>query len=156
MAEFGTIRDRLLKGIVVFLDVARRPDVAVHHSSRAKNHGAADASHGPFRPVGAQRKAMTLAGFAAAVEGPDDCRAGDDCKDPAAGPAQRPERTATDQREGFVKWGDGLAACDQKRGATPDQQAAECDDEGRDAQIGDQAALKGADQCPHRDPRRPP
>ena len=66
--------------------------------------------------------------------------------DPAPGRADRAVAAAAHQLEGRVHRRDGVAAGHPPGGAAPDQQAAERDDEGRNAEIGDDEALERADQ----------
>ena len=57
-------------------------------------------------------------------------------------------RAAAEQLEGRVHGCEGLALGDLECRATPDQEAAEGDDERRDAAVGDQEALERPDGGP--------
>ena len=55
-------------------------------------------------------------------------------------------RAAAEELEGRVERGDGLALLEAEDQAAPDEQAAEGDDERRDAAVGDEEALEAADR----------
>ena len=60
--------------------------------------------------------------------------------------ADRAVRAAAHQGEAVVERRDGLARRHPPRGAAPEQLGAESDDEGGNAEIGDERAVKGADR----------
>src|ERR1700722_14044452 len=74
--------------------------------------------------------------------------------EPAPTRADRAFRSTAHQPKSRVERSDGLSARDPPRPAAPNQKAAERDDEGRHAQIGDDVALQRADKDAERQPGR--
>jgi len=103
-----------------------------------------------FGPDRAQGKPVPPACLATVDKGQNDKDTGNHGKNPAAGRAERAERSAADQGKGVVQRCDRFAPGDQKRRTAPDKQTAKRHDEGWNAKKGDQHTLKGADQRAHR------
>src|SRR5690606_25736808 len=101
-------------------------------------------------PHGAKREVELEPLLAAVNQQPDDPGTGRKSDDPAAGRTNRTIGPAADQREIRIHWRDGLSSRQEERGAAPDEQPAERDDEGRNAAVGDKPAMKGADQGSNR------
>ena len=122
--------------------------VGVHHHDEAERRRrlqtatrAASISGGARTSKPSRRRrprvSTTASTIAAMASEPDD---------PAPERADRAVEAAAEQLEGLVERRDRLAVVDLVGGVAKEQQAAERDDEGRDAGIGDERALHSADQ----------
>ena len=96
---------------------------------------------------------MSTALSAAGEDKRDDAGACQQPDDPASHLPDRAERAATQKREGRVDRRDRLAPGQKERHAAPDQKTAQGNDEGRNAQIGDNIAVQCPDHrtCRHAD-----
>ena len=145
-------------GNIVGLRIGRRdplgPGIGVDDRGRAEDDEAADDRDHIFRPHRPLRETEPRPPLTAGVEAEHDAGAADRGDHPARGRADRAVRAAAHQREAVVERRDRLARRHPPRGAAPEQLAAERDDESRNAEIGDQRAVKGADRRADRQARR--
>ena len=122
------------------------PGIGVDDRSRAKNDKAADdRDHifGPHRPL---RKTKSRPPLTAGIEAEDDAGASERGQRPARRRPDRAVRAPAHQREAVVERCDRLAGRHPPRRAAPEQLPAEGDDEGRNADIGDERTVKGANR----------
>ena len=122
------------------------PRISVHDRGRAGDKQTtddADQIFGPHRPL---REAEARPPLPAGVEAEHDGGAGEQGERPAPQGADRTLRAAAHQGEALVERRDGLARRHPPRRAAPEQLGAEGDDEGGNAEIGDERAVKGADR----------
>ena len=130
----------------------RRPGVGVGDRDRAEDGGAADDADGDLGPHRPDRESVAAPPAPAGTERVDDRDAGEAADDPAGHLAERARRAAAEQPEGRVQRGDRLALRVPEDEAAPDQQAAEGDDERRDAAVGDDEALEPPMSAPRARP----
>ena len=122
------------------------PGIGVDDRSRAKDDKAADdRDHifGPHRPL---RKTKSRPPLTAGIEAEDDAGASERSQRPARRRPDRAVRAPAHQREAVVERCDRLAGRHPPSRAAPEQLPAEGDDEGGNAEIGDERTVKGANR----------
>ena len=123
------------------------PWIVIDDPGRADRDQTADDRDRRLRPHRPLREAEPRPPLPPGVEAEQDRRANQRAKSPTRHGADGAERAAADQREAVVERRDGLTSRHPPRGAAPEQLAAEGDDEGRNAEIGDEGAVQRADRA---------
>ena len=131
-----------------------RPGIIVDHPGRAERDETAYRRERQFRPHRALRKIVARAPPAAGIEAGNDADAAQHAQGPARHRADRAERAAAHQREPLVERRDRRARRHPPGRAAPEQLSAERDDEGGDAEIGDQRSVESPDRRADREARR--
>ena len=130
----------------VFCRHPLRPGIGVDDRGRAEDEEAADDRDdifGPHRPL---RETEPRPPLPSGVQAEHDACAADRGQRPTRRRSDRAMRPPAHQREAVVERGDRLTRRHPPGRAAPEQLPAKGDDEGRNADVGDQRALKGADR----------
>ncbi len=128
----------------VAADAAGRPGISVENCDGREDQRAGDTGEKNVSRQWPKREVKLRAPDAAQRQHQHDGSACDDADRPAPGRADRALGSPAHQPECGVKRRDRLSVCHPPRRAAPHQQAAEGNDEGRNAEIGDDKALQGA------------
>ena len=132
----------------------RRPGIGVDDRRRAEDRDAPHAASSTSAQTGRWANLKRLRCRRAVEHPEDEQRAGGGGQHPAPERADRRQRSvAADELEGLVHRRHGLAADERPGDAAIGDEAAERDDEGRDAGIGGQHAVERADQRAQRKPK---
>ena len=130
----------------VFCRHPLRPGIGVDDRGRAEDEEAADNRDdifGPHRPL---RETEPRPPLPSRVQAEHDACAADRGQRPTRPRSDRAVRASAHQREAVVERGDGLTRRHPPGGAAPEQLRAQSDNEGWNAEIGDQGSVEGPDR----------